>query len=72
LKKYSLTRIKIAWGFIQKFGSHSVAKDAAIVRSIDVMRSEPAPGVIAEGVEPQAQADFLELEDGRVPCDKLR
>jgi EAL domain-containing protein (putative c-di-GMP-specific phosphodiesterase class I) len=35
---YPLTRIKIAWSFIQKFGSHSVAKDAAIVRSIDVMQ----------------------------------
>lgn len=62
LTRYPLTRIKIDQSFIQKLGTESSAEDSGIVRSIIVMGRNLGLGVIAEGVETPAQADFLKTE----------
>jgi diguanylate cyclase (GGDEF)-like protein/PAS domain S-box-containing protein len=68
LTKYPLTRIKIDRSFIQKIGAQSAADDLGLVRSIIVMGRNLRLGVIAEGVETAAQADFLKAEG----CDEVQ
>lgn len=62
LTRYPLTRIKIDRSFVQKIDSHSAPEDTAIVRSIIAMGHNLGLGVIAEGVETRAQAEFLRSE----------
>lgn len=62
LTRYPLTRIKIDRSFVQKIDSHSASEDTAIVRSIIAMGHNLGLGVIAEGVETRAQAEFLRSE----------
>ena len=62
LTRYPLTRLKIDRSFIQKIDAHSAAQDSAIMRSIIVMGRNLGLEVTAEGVETEAQADFLKAE----------
>ena len=68
LTQYPLTRIKIDRSFIQKISSEYTSQDTAIVRSIIGMGHNLGLDVIAEGVETQAQAQFL-LAEG---CPELQ
>jgi diguanylate cyclase (GGDEF)-like protein/PAS domain S-box-containing protein len=62
LRRYPLSRIKIDKSFIQKTDHPLETQDAAIVRSIITMSHNLRLEVIAEGVETEAQADFLRRE----------
>ena len=66
LTRYPLSRIKIDQSFVRKIPDS--AQDAAIVRSIIVMAHNLGLGVVAEGVETQAQAAFLRAEG----CDEAQ
>ena len=57
LTRFPLSRIKIDRSFVRKIIDHTDA--AAIVRSLIVMAHNLGLEVIAEGVETQAQAEFL-------------
>jgi EAL domain-containing protein (putative c-di-GMP-specific phosphodiesterase class I) len=61
LTRFPLSRIKIDRSFVGKVTLNG--QDAAIVRSLIVMAHNLGLGVIAEGVETPAQADFLRGED---------
>jgi EAL domain-containing protein (putative c-di-GMP-specific phosphodiesterase class I) len=65
LRRYPLSRIKIDKSFVQKIDQESGTQDAAIVRSIIAMAHNLGLDVIAEGVETEAQAQFLRQES----CD---
>jgi len=60
LTRFPLSRIKIDRQFVGKISDD--AEDAAIVRSLIVMAHNLGLGVIAEGVETEAQAAFLRTE----------
>jgi EAL domain-containing protein (putative c-di-GMP-specific phosphodiesterase class I) len=60
LTRFPLSRIKIDQSFVGKITLN--AQDAAIVRSLIMMAHNLDLGVIAEGVETVAQADFLRNE----------
>jgi EAL domain-containing protein (putative c-di-GMP-specific phosphodiesterase class I) len=57
LTKFPVSRIKIDRSFIDKVTDD--AEDAAIVRSLIAMAHNLKLGIIAEGVETEAQARFL-------------
>jgi diguanylate cyclase (GGDEF)-like protein/PAS domain S-box-containing protein len=59
LTRYPLTRIKIDRSFISKITEDSPAIETAVVRSIITMARNLDLEVIAEGVETNAQADYL-------------
>jgi diguanylate cyclase (GGDEF)-like protein/PAS domain S-box-containing protein len=60
LTRFPLSRIKIDRQFVGKISDD--AEDAAIVRSLIVMAHNLGLGVVAEGVESEAQAAFLRGE----------
>ncbi|MDP7287592.1 MAG: EAL domain-containing protein [Phycisphaerae bacterium] len=66
LKDLSLSKLKIDQSFIQ--GVPENCDDAAIVRAIVDMARSLALRVIAEGVETQVQADFLQ----NIHCDQAQ
>jgi diguanylate cyclase (GGDEF)-like protein/PAS domain S-box-containing protein len=66
LTRYPLSHIKIDKSFVRKIPD--CARDTAIVRSIIVMAHNLGLQVIAEGVETQVQAAFLQAEG----CDEVQ
>jgi diguanylate cyclase (GGDEF)-like protein/PAS domain S-box-containing protein len=62
LRRYPLSRIKIDKSFVQKIDRDDGTQDAAIVRSIVTMAHNLGLDVVAEGVETDAQAEFLRQE----------
>ena len=66
LTRYPLTHIKIDQSFVRKVPGS--AQDAAVVRSIIIMAHNLGLAVVAEGVETQAQAAFLQAEG----CDEVQ
>jgi diguanylate cyclase (GGDEF)-like protein/PAS domain S-box-containing protein len=68
LRRYPLSRIKIDKSFVQKIGQTGENQDAAIVRSIITMGHNLGLEIIAEGVETEAQAEFLRREQ----CDEAQ
>jgi EAL domain-containing protein (putative c-di-GMP-specific phosphodiesterase class I) len=62
LARFPLSRIKIDQSFVRKIGDQNSRQDTAIIRSIIVMAHNLGLEVIAEGVETEAQAAFLESE----------
>ncbi len=59
LMRYPLTRLKLDRSFVRNLSDTAPAEDTAIVRSIVGMAHNLRLSVVAEGVETQAQADFL-------------
>jgi EAL domain-containing protein (putative c-di-GMP-specific phosphodiesterase class I) len=66
LTRYPLSRIKIDQSFVRKIPHNR--QDAAIIRSIIVMAHNLGLEVVAEGVETQEQAAFLQNEG----CDQVQ
>jgi len=62
LRRYPLSRIKIDKSFVQKIDRDDGTQDAAIVRSIITMAHNLGLDIVAEGVETNAQAEFLRQE----------
>ena len=66
LKRFPVDYVKIDRSFISEV-EHST-RDAAITRAIIAMVHSPERRVVAEGVETQAQMDFLKANQ----CDEIR
>jgi EAL domain-containing protein (putative c-di-GMP-specific phosphodiesterase class I) len=59
LKRFPLSELKIDQSFVRPLGPRPDAREAAIIKSIVALGRDLGLSVIAEGVETQAQLDFL-------------